>query len=146
VKEKPPIPKSMGASKNLQQPVTHPSEGAHWLRILAGELAYRLREARDENPTLWPKTLGLHISEAWSVSKSRQCPFPFSRNPNIDYICKIGEKLWTELVGTAADFEKNKASGRVTTMKITHVSLGFSGVEVMAAGQQSIEGFFATGK
>ena len=64
----------MGASKNLQRPVTHPSEGTHWLRILAGELAFRLQEAREENPGLWPRTLVLHVNEGGFFSYAS---FPF---------------------------------------------------------------------
>lgn len=71
VKEKPPINKSMGASKNLQHPIAHPSEGPHWLRILAGELAFRLQEAREETPGLWPKTLVLHVRQGDAFCKLR---------------------------------------------------------------------------
>lgn len=77
------------------------------------------------------------------MSRSKQSPFPFSRHPNIDYILKIGEKLWTELVGTAADFDRDlKNSGKKNSFNVSHVALAFTGVEVMAAGQKSIEGFF----
>jgi len=61
----------------------------------------------------------------------------------MDYIVRIAEKLWAELVGTSVDFDKQNKAGRKTEMKITHVALAFTGVEVMAAGQRSIEGFFA---
>ncbi|KAF8506151.1 DNA/RNA polymerase [Hysterangium stoloniferum] len=145
VKEKPPVPKSMGAAKNLQHPITHPSQGAHWLRILAGELAFRLQEAREEAPGLWPKTLVLHIRLSYNYTKSKQAPFPFSRSPGIDYICKAANKLWVELVGTGAEYDKNKANGRVAAMKVTHVFLGFSGVATMAAGQRNIDAFFLGG-
>ncbi|KAF8519293.1 hypothetical protein JB92DRAFT_2711024 [Gautieria morchelliformis] len=143
VKEKPPITKSMGASKNLQHPITHPSEGAHWLRILAGELAFRLQEAREENPGLWPKTLVLHVRQAYDTTRSKQAPFPFTRAASMDFICKAAERLWVELVGTNAEYDKHKAKGRAAAMKITNVFLGFTGVETRAAGQRSIEGFFS---
>ena len=52
--------KSMMASKNLPNPITKASQGHHWIRVLAAELALRLREAREEMPALWPKTLVLH--------------------------------------------------------------------------------------
>lgn len=58
----------MAASKNLPHPIAHPSEGRQWLRILSGELAFRLHEGRQENPSMWPKTMVLHV---------RHCTFPF---------------------------------------------------------------------
>jgi len=54
------INKSMLASKNLPQPITKASEGQHWIRVLAAELALRLNDSRQANPHLWPKTLVLH--------------------------------------------------------------------------------------
>ncbi len=36
----------MMASKNLPRPITNSSEGPHWLRVLAAELALRLNELR----------------------------------------------------------------------------------------------------
>lgn len=50
----------MLASKNLPKPITKASEGYHWIRVLAAELALRLNDARQANPNLWPKTLVLH--------------------------------------------------------------------------------------
>ncbi len=60
VKAKSIVNKSMLASKNLPKPITKPSEGHHWIRVLAAELALRLNDAREVNPKLWPKTLVLH--------------------------------------------------------------------------------------
>lgn len=60
VKEKTSVNKSMLASKNLPKPITNASEGFHWIRVLAAELALRLNDARKFNPNLWPKTLVLH--------------------------------------------------------------------------------------
>lgn len=50
----------MLASKNLPKPITKPSEGYQWIRVLAAELALRLNDARQISPNLWPKTLALH--------------------------------------------------------------------------------------
>ena len=50
----------MMASKNLPRPITKLSEGPHWLRVLAAELALRLNEARETDPAMWPKTIVLH--------------------------------------------------------------------------------------
>lgn len=50
----------MLASKNLPQPITKASEGYHWIRVLAAELALRLNDARKSSPNLWPKSLVLH--------------------------------------------------------------------------------------
>ena len=52
--------KSMMASKNLPRPITKLSEGPHWLRVLAAELVLRLNEAREADPSMWPKTIVLH--------------------------------------------------------------------------------------
>ena len=64
--------KSMLASKNLPQPITKASEGFHWIRVLAAELALRLNDARELSPNLWPKTLVLHARKgAEDVQLSR---------------------------------------------------------------------------
>ena len=60
VKEKPAMAKSMMASKNLPRPITKFSEGPHWLRVLAAELALRLNEVREADASVWPKTIVLH--------------------------------------------------------------------------------------
>jgi DNA polymerase eta len=60
VKEKPSLTKSMMASKNLPRPITKTSEGPHWLRVLAAELALRLNELRETDLSVWPKTIVLH--------------------------------------------------------------------------------------
>ena len=60
VKEKTALFKSMLASKNLPKPITNAADGHQWLRVLAAELALRLKDARLESPNLWPKTLVLH--------------------------------------------------------------------------------------
>ena len=50
----------MLASKNLPTPIIKTTDGHQWLRVLAAELALRLKDAREEVPTLWPKTIVLH--------------------------------------------------------------------------------------
>ncbi|KAI0073880.1 DNA/RNA polymerase [Panus rudis PR-1116 ss-1] len=134
VKEKPPVTKSMAASKNLPHPITKPSEGPHWIRVMAAELALRLKDAREVMPNLWPKTIVLSVRRGWSASRSKQAPFPFTRDPNIDVISAAGDKLWKELVG-------HQDSPQAAPLNITHVSLSFSGVASMEMGQRSIEGF-----
>jgi DNA polymerase eta len=49
----------MLASKNTRPPVNTPEQGMHWINVLGGELNVRLRDAREINPGLWPKTLVL---------------------------------------------------------------------------------------
>lgn len=66
MKEKPPVTKSMLASKNLPQPIVSVSQGHHWIRVLAAELALRLREARESIPALWPRSIVLHIRQGVS--------------------------------------------------------------------------------
>ncbi|TFY78734.1 hypothetical protein EWM64_g5277 [Hericium alpestre] len=124
VKEKPAMTKSMLAAKNLGKPIAKASEGPHWLRVLAAELAHRLNEARATS-TVWPKTLVLHV---------RQAPFPFVREVTVDVIAAAGEKLWKELVGGKEH--------QTIPFKINSISLGFTGFESGESGQQSIHGFF----
>ncbi len=164
VKEKPPITKSMLASKNLPHPIVKASQGHHWIRVLAAELALRLKEAREAIPALWPKSIVLHVRQgAWLLLlihrcfepvllrvnyvsaplivvcpgydgfRSKQAPFQFTKDISVDIIAGAGDKLWKELVGTE--------SSRATPMKITNVSLSFSGMESVGSGQKRIEGF-----
>ncbi|THH26302.1 hypothetical protein EUX98_g7885 [Antrodiella citrinella] len=137
VKEKPSVTKSMLASKNLPQPIVKTSQGKHWIRVLAAELALRLREARETVPALWPKSIVLHVRQGYETSRSKQAPFPFSRDITVDLIASAGDKLWKELVGTNDE--------RTTPFKITNVQLSFLGINSMEIGQRNIEGFFPTG-
>jgi DNA polymerase eta len=58
----------MMASKNLPQPITKSSEGPHWLRVLAAELALRLNELRATDISVWPKTIVLHARHRMALS------------------------------------------------------------------------------
>jgi len=161
VKEKPTLTKSMMASKNLPRPITKLSEGPHWLRVLAAELALRLNELRASDVAVWPKTIVLHARHrmipilalcllrfkfdflvphvGYDWSRSKQAPFPFARNVNVDVIAGFADRLWKDLVGSGS-----KPDGSLP-YSITSIALGFSGVEPGEAGQQSIEGFFRPG-
>ncbi|GLB40498.1 putative eta dna polymerase [Lyophyllum shimeji] len=132
VKEKSAVNKSMLASKNLPTPITDASEGLHWIRVLAAELALRLNEARETNPNLWPKSIVLHARRGYEASRSKQAPFPFTREVTVDTIAAAGDKLWKELVGSEL------------ATKVTSVQLAFTGVEGAEAGQRSIEGFLTS--
>ncbi|KAK2460925.1 hypothetical protein APHAL10511_007395 [Amanita phalloides] len=134
VKEKSAVNKSMLASKNLPHAITQSSEGYHWIRVLAAELALRLNNARQNNPNLWPKTLVLHARKYPEAGRSKQASFPFTRQVTVDVVASAGDKLWKELFGNSAK------------MNITHVALAFTGIDVAEAGQQSIESFFKSGK
>ena len=61
----------MLASKNTRPPVNTPAQGMHWINVLGGELNVRLRDAREINPGLWPKTLVLGTRTGMSL-----LPFP----------------------------------------------------------------------
>ncbi|KAG8934775.1 DNA-directed DNA polymerase eta rad30 [Tulasnella sp. 417] len=122
--------KSMLASKNVRPNITKPVEVTHWLRVLASELCVRLIEARERTPAIWPKTLVLGFRQAFGATKSKQTPFPFAKLITPELVLKPAEKLFKELSGNAA-------------YKISNISLGFHGLEMMEAGQQGIEGFFA---
>ncbi|WVQ81880.1 hypothetical protein IAT38_004007 [Cryptococcus sp. DSM 104549] len=128
--------KSMLASKNVRPAVTTPQQGYHWLSVLAGELNVRLRESREAIPGLWPKTLVLGHRQGSEPSRSRQCPFPFTRNLTTEYIVKYAKKLWDE----STEPMKNG------NMKLHNISIGFTGLEKLEEGQQGIEGFFANPK
>ncbi|KJA26357.1 hypothetical protein HYPSUDRAFT_133157 [Hypholoma sublateritium FD-334 SS-4] len=121
--------KSMLASKNLPKPITKPSEGYHWIRVLAAELALRLNDAREMSPNLWPKTLVLHARKGYESGRSKQAAFPFTRDLTVDTIALAGDKLWNELVGSN------------TALKVTNVQLAFTGIDTAEIGQSSIEGF-----
>ncbi|KAI0050439.1 DNA/RNA polymerase [Auriscalpium vulgare] len=134
VKEKPTLTKSMMASKNLPQAITKASEGPPRLRILAAELALRLNDARSASPAVWPKTIMLHVKHGYDTSRSKQVPFPFTRNVTVDVIAGFADKLWKEFVGAGRD--------GAPPIKVTHIGLGFTGLEEGENGQKSIEGFF----
>jgi len=87
----------MLASKNLIPPCTTPEGGLHWIDLLAGELAVRLLEAREQSPGLWPKTLVLSWRTGYGYGnnmRSRQAPFGYKKDLSIEYIAKMGKKLW----------------------------------------------------
>lgn len=62
--------KSMLASKNTRPAITTPQQGMHWLGVLGGELNVRLRDAREINPGLWPKTMVLGTRTGMSFFSS----------------------------------------------------------------------------
>ncbi|KAJ7454776.1 hypothetical protein FB451DRAFT_1099682 [Mycena latifolia] len=132
VKEKQTLNKSMLAAKNLSPPVTKFSEGFQWIRVLASELALRLNDARETTPNLWPKTLVLSARDvkAHQSRRSKQGPWPFVREVNVDVVASAAEKLWKELIDPHA------------SMKITGISLGFTGIEGVESGLKSIDTFF----
>ncbi|KAI6122165.1 hypothetical protein EDD16DRAFT_1782340, partial [Pisolithus croceorrhizus] len=132
VKERSALFKSMLASKNLPKPITALNDGQHWIRVLAAELALRLKDAREEVPTLWPKTIVLHARKGYETSRSKQAAFPFTRDVSVDAIASAGNKLWKELMGGSAN------------INVTSVQLAFTGIEATETGQQSIDAFFTT--
>ncbi|WWC71597.1 uncharacterized protein I206_105555 [Kwoniella pini CBS 10737] len=128
--------KSMLASKNVRPNVRTPEQGHHWLSVLSGELNVRLREAREVAPGLWPKTLVLSHRQGIDPSRSRQTPFPFTRNLSTDYILKFARKLWEEAT----------APMKNGNMKLNNIALSFTGLERLEGGQQGIENFFGQPK
>jgi DNA polymerase eta len=87
----------MLASKNTRPAVMTPEQGLHWIGVLAGELNVRLRDSREINPGLWPKTLVLGHRTGLEAGRSRQIPFPFTRNLSTEYIVKYAKRLWDEV-------------------------------------------------
>ncbi|KAF7424266.1 DNA-directed DNA polymerase eta rad30 [Pleurotus ostreatus] len=132
VKAKTAFFKSMSASKNLLKPLVKPAEGAHWIRILAADLVFRLKAARAEQPTLWPKTLVLGAYKGFGNGHSKQAPFPFIKDVSVDIIASIADKLWKELMGLEVEG---------APLNIRHMHMSFTGVGTAETGQGSIEGF-----
>lgn len=130
------INKSMNASKTLPKPILKPSEGPHWIRMLAAELAIRLNEARENTPGLWPRTLCLHLRQGWNTLRSKQKPFPQPRaNVTVDFMSNEAEKLWKEIVGSDMLWDGKKE------MKVTGLNLGLTGIIWTEERQKSIQGF-----
>ncbi|KAF9006628.1 hypothetical protein BDQ17DRAFT_1352101 [Cyathus striatus] len=127
------LAKSMLAAKSLPKPITKPSDGYHWIRVLAAELALRLKDARELSPNLWPRSIALlaRLGKGYDTGRSKQAPFPFIKDITVDAIASAGRKLWQELVGTSA------------TLNVTHIQLAFTGIDVSDPGQQTIEGFLS---
>ncbi|KAG8825679.1 DNA-directed DNA polymerase eta rad30 [Serendipita sp. 401] len=138
VKEKPPVNKSMLASKNLPKPIRGDGDVLQWVQVLCSELAVRLLEAR-ETGTVWPKTIALHTRQAGDgATRSKQSHFPFVRNLTREVIVTAVMKLWKELHGTDAE---RAANPNVPNMKIINIAVSFNGVEALEQGQRGIEGF-----
>ncbi len=133
--------KTMLASKNVRPTIKKTADAMHWFSILSTELAIRLNEARDEVPTLWPKTMVLRYLRAGDVPRSRQAPFPFVRELKGSDVLKVAEKLWNESAAEA--LEAPQGTGRPA--EIITVSIGFSQLTAGETGQKSIEGFFGKG-
>lgn len=127
----------MLASKNLIPPVKDQNGGLHWIDLLAGELCVRLKQAREMEEGLWPKTLVLtHRSGRGYVnaSKSRQMPFAFTKALTGEYIAKLGRRMWGEVV---------IGLKREGNLDVHNLGLQFTGVARLEEGQQNIEGFLA---
>lgn len=132
--------KTMLASKNVTPPIRTTREAQKWLGILSNELCVRLKEAREEMPSLWPSTLTLRYLRrpdhgGSAEARSRQTSFPFVKDLRPQHIFTAGEKLWLEVFGDAEQLDQIVIS----------VALGFSGLEAGEQGQRSLHGFFASG-
>ncbi|CAO1629477.1 unnamed protein product [Parajaminaea phylloscopi] len=133
--------KTMLASKNVTPPIRTTKEAHRWLSILSNELCVRLKEAREEAPSLWPSTLTLRYlrkpdAGGSAEARSRQAAFPFVKDLKPQIIFAAAEKLCTEVFGS---------SDRLDAEIIT-IALGFSGLEAGEQGQRSLHGFFAQGQ
>ncbi|KAH9029856.1 DNA/RNA polymerase [Lactarius pseudohatsudake] len=151
VKEKPAMTKSMMASKNLPRPISKFSEGPHWLRVLAGELALRINEAREADQSIWPKSIVLHARPRNEASRSKQTSFPFARTVTVDTIAGFAERLWKDLVGSgnkedglAASF--NNAQSRLDSLVLSQktqagASVDPSGTSQIDRGEKTMMAF-----
>ncbi|KAG6898208.1 hypothetical protein C0992_003320 [Termitomyces sp. T32_za158] len=77
---------------------------------------------------------GIDRSEGYNTGQSKQAVFPFTPEVTVDTIAAAANALWKDLVG------ENLA------MKVTNVSLAFTGIEGAEHGQRSIEGFLQPGQ
>lgn len=125
--------KTMLASKNVKPTIKTPQEAKRWLSILSSELTVRLREAREESPTLWPGTIVLRYLKPRETARSRQAHFPFVRDLKAEHVYKVAQRLWDEALGGLAVYE------------VVTVALGFSQLDAGEQGQKSIEGWFGGG-
>ncbi|KAJ7056575.1 DNA/RNA polymerase [Mycena amicta] len=131
LKEKSALNKSMLAAKNLPEPITKLSDGYHWIRVLAAELALRLNEARETKLAMWPKTIVLHARNVLGDGrKSKQAPWPFVQDVTVEVVAAAADRLWRELIDPHAP------------LKVTGLSLGFTGIEGVESGLKSIDTFF----
>lgn len=69
------------------------------------------------------------IVSGYNTGRSKQAVFPFTPEVTVDTIFAAAHVLWKDLVGTNL------------VMKVTNVSLAFTGIEGAEIGQRSIEGF-----
>jgi DNA polymerase eta len=67
--------------------------------------------------------------------RRKQAPFPFAHPLTVDHVAGLADRLWKELVG----------ADDAITIRVSHLWLGFTGVEPGEAGQTLIEGFFRGG-
>ena len=120
--------KSMLASKNTRPAVNTPAQGMHWIGVLGGELNVRLRDAREINPGLWPKTLVLGTRTGMF---SPLYPFPL---PIL--IIRKGKAEWQELkpVGLDRLHFHSLAISRQSILSSTQRSYGMKSVNQCAMG------------
>lgn len=104
----------------------------------------RLHEARETAPTLWPKTLVLRYLRSGDAARSRQTPFPFTKNLNSETLLKSALRLWVEAFGEGENLNGGAEGSNNSKIYIVTIALGFSGLERGEVGQKSLEGFFST--
>ncbi|GAA6039453.1 hypothetical protein JCM8097_009555 [Rhodosporidiobolus ruineniae] len=135
--------KSMLSSKNFRPYISTYGEVLHWLNILATELHLRLKDAREESPGLWPKTITFTHRSPTFVIRSHQAPFPFTSTPSAAYILKHAEKLVRIAMGGTTPASANvKLPDGTKIGPYGNIQLAFSGLERLEEGQRGIEGFF----
>lgn len=128
---------SMMSSKNFRPGLTSTKDALRWLTVMSAELAARLREEREEYPSLHPRTLVLRYFIAGSNgTKSHQTPFGrISNSQLVDEINKRGVKLWNDSIGLAMT--------RIApeTLEVRVLSLSFSGIDRKKANQPQLYNF-----
>ncbi|SCV72050.1 BQ2448_4744 [Microbotryum intermedium] len=129
--------KSMLSSKNFRPTISNFKEVCHWMSILATELHLRLCEARQLDPSLWPKTINFTHRSPSYVIRSHQIPFPYTSQLSIPYIAKHADKLLRQAIPDRLE----GLNERSLVGPWSNIQLSFSGLGKKEEGVGGIEKF-----
>lgn len=105
--------------------------GQRRLPFTLNKVSTHSNDSRSRSPTL--------VGE--SAPRSKQVPFPYTRDLTGEVIISAAMKLWKELHGT--DNER-AANPNTPNMKIINIAIAFTGIEALELGQRGIEGFLGS--
>ena len=130
---------SMMSVKNFRPRLTSSKMALSWLAVLSSELSKRLQEEREDDPSMFPRTLVLRylISNSSGV-KSHQVPFGQIANEHLDReIYTRAEKLWYESIGRVMH---RPGPSRV---ELSLLALSFASIDRTARDQQPLRNFLS---